>query len=241
MIAALRAPTNYDAQSLRNREPAQRFPRLVGAREVYLDIYGSYLKGRNAIAVANSSAEIERASVTSRRRSGKIRRLRRLRWVWHPRTISWAWSLLERYRPVAHEKSGSAPREKLWNWIRIFPMHVHYWHSYTCCVPRIWCWLVLQGGMDEALALSRRALELDPLGETDDFGWVLFHARRYDEAIRELRSVVAVHPDDAYACLSSKWVSRAKAGHSKKPAERIIRRRSGRYSRRKCARFKCLI
>lgn len=30
-----------------------------------------------------------------------------------------------------------------------------------------------------------------------EIGWILFHARRYDEAIRELRSLLAVHPDDA--------------------------------------------
>jgi hypothetical protein len=180
--------------------------RLVGAREVYLDIYGSYLKGRSAIAGANSSAEIEIALVTSRRRSGKIRRLRRLTWVWHPRTISWAWSLLERYRPVAHEKSGSAPHEKLWNWIRIFRMHVHNWHSYTYCVPRIWCWLCCRGVWVRRWHRPGAPWSLIPLGETDDFGWVLFHARRYDEAIRELRSVVAVHPNDVYAGLSSKWV-----------------------------------
>jgi TolB-like protein/Tfp pilus assembly protein PilF len=61
-------------------------------------------------------------------------------------------------------------------------------------------WLMLQGRFDEALAMSRRALELDPLGGIGtELGWVLFHARRYDEAIRELRNVVAVHPDRATA------------------------------------------
>ena len=30
-------------------------------------------------------------------------------------------------------------------------------------------------------------------------GWILFHARRYDEAARELRSELAVHPDDVWA------------------------------------------
>lgn len=44
------------------------------------------------------------------------------------------------------------------------------------------------------------ALELDPLGITGvSTGWILFHARRYDEAIQELRSVVAVYPDYAGA------------------------------------------
>ncbi len=30
-------------------------------------------------------------------------------------------------------------------------------------------------------------------------GWILFQARHYDEAIRELRSALAVHPDSANA------------------------------------------
>ena len=57
-------------------------------------------------------------------------------------------------------------------------------------------WLLCQGRMDEALAWAQRARDLDPLGAAGDLlgfpgitkGWILFHARRYDEAIRELRS-----------------------------------------------------
>jgi TolB-like protein/tetratricopeptide (TPR) repeat protein/DNA-binding winged helix-turn-helix (wHTH) protein len=59
-------------------------------------------------------------------------------------------------------------------------------------------WLASHGRLDEALAWSRRARELDPVGNAGgSIGWILFHARRYDESIRELRSVLAVHPDDA--------------------------------------------
>ena len=57
-------------------------------------------------------------------------------------------------------------------------------------------WLLCQGRMDDALAWAQRARDLDPLGAAGDLlgpsgitkGWILFHARRYDEAIRELRS-----------------------------------------------------
>jgi TolB-like protein/Tfp pilus assembly protein PilF len=63
-------------------------------------------------------------------------------------------------------------------------------------------WLASHGRVDEALAWSRRARELDPLGNVSAaIGWILFHARRYDEAIRELRSALAVRPDDAIAHL----------------------------------------
>jgi TolB-like protein/DNA-binding winged helix-turn-helix (wHTH) protein/Flp pilus assembly protein TadD len=61
-------------------------------------------------------------------------------------------------------------------------------------------WLLCQGRTDEALAWSRRARELDPLGDAGTtIGWILFHARHYDEAIRELRSDLAVRPDSAQA------------------------------------------
>jgi predicted Zn-dependent protease len=41
---------------------------------------------------------------------------------------------------------------------------------------------------------------LDPIGiNGSEIGWILFQSRRYDEAIRELRSELAVHPDDAMA------------------------------------------
>jgi len=61
-------------------------------------------------------------------------------------------------------------------------------------------WLLCQGRTDEALALAQRARELDPLAVSGtEVGWILFSARRYDEAIREFSSVLAVRPDDAGA------------------------------------------
>jgi TolB-like protein/DNA-binding winged helix-turn-helix (wHTH) protein/tetratricopeptide (TPR) repeat protein len=58
-------------------------------------------------------------------------------------------------------------------------------------------WLLCQGRTDEALAWIQRARELDPLGGAGSTplggpaitnGFILFHARRYDAAIRELRN-----------------------------------------------------
>jgi TolB-like protein/DNA-binding winged helix-turn-helix (wHTH) protein/tetratricopeptide (TPR) repeat protein len=64
-------------------------------------------------------------------------------------------------------------------------------------------WQMSHGRVDEALAWSRRARELDPLGKAGEtIGWIHFQARRYDDSIRELRSFLAVHPDDAIAHLS---------------------------------------
>ena len=61
-------------------------------------------------------------------------------------------------------------------------------------------WLLCQGRLDEALEWARRARELDPLGVSSvGESWVLFMARRYNEAIRELRNEVALNPDRADA------------------------------------------
>jgi TolB-like protein/DNA-binding winged helix-turn-helix (wHTH) protein/Flp pilus assembly protein TadD len=61
-------------------------------------------------------------------------------------------------------------------------------------------WLVSQGRTEEAVTSCRRARELDPLAASgSDLAWMLFYARRYDEAVQELRSVLAVTPDDAFA------------------------------------------
>ncbi len=57
-------------------------------------------------------------------------------------------------------------------------------------------WLACQGRTEEALAWVERGRELDPLGSTDTVGFLLLMGRRYDDAIREYRSVLAVHPDD---------------------------------------------
>src|ERR1700687_2867702 len=64
-------------------------------------------------------------------------------------------------------------------------------------------WLLCQGRVDEALTWAPRARELDPLGISGvQTGWILSFARRYDEAIRELRGVLAVRPDYDYALWS---------------------------------------
>jgi TolB-like protein/DNA-binding winged helix-turn-helix (wHTH) protein/Flp pilus assembly protein TadD len=61
-------------------------------------------------------------------------------------------------------------------------------------------WLLCQGRTDEALATVRRGRELDPLAVSGDaIAWILFQSHRYDEAIHELRAVLAVWPNDAGA------------------------------------------
>jgi TolB-like protein/Tfp pilus assembly protein PilF len=58
-------------------------------------------------------------------------------------------------------------------------------------------WLLCQGHTEEALKWARRGRDIDPFTVTGhDLGWILFQSRRYDDAIRELRSDLAVYPDN---------------------------------------------
>jgi len=61
-------------------------------------------------------------------------------------------------------------------------------------------WLMCQGRTEEALAWAKRGRELDPLAVSgDSIGFILFQARRYDEAMQELRGALGVRADDAAA------------------------------------------
>jgi TolB-like protein/DNA-binding winged helix-turn-helix (wHTH) protein/tetratricopeptide (TPR) repeat protein len=61
-------------------------------------------------------------------------------------------------------------------------------------------WFISQGRTEESLAEARRAQELDPLTDNNlQVGWILFQSRRYDEAIRELRTSLTQTPDDPTA------------------------------------------
>jgi pentatricopeptide repeat protein len=61
-------------------------------------------------------------------------------------------------------------------------------------------WLVSQGRTEEAVTSCRRGRELDPLAVSgSDLAWMLFYARRYDDAVQELHSALAARPDDAFA------------------------------------------
>lgn len=61
-------------------------------------------------------------------------------------------------------------------------------------------WLLYQGRADEGVDWGRRGRALDPFTvEGPDFADMLSTARRYDEAIHELRTLLAAQPDDPVA------------------------------------------
>ena len=57
-------------------------------------------------------------------------------------------------------------------------------------------WLVCQGRTDEAISWVRRGQRLDPIAVPGaEVAWILFQSHRYEEAIQELHSVLAVQSD----------------------------------------------
>src|SRR4029453_15361579 len=69
----------------------------------------------------------------------------------------------------------------------------HHWYAESVLVPL--------GQFEDAIAEAKRALELDPLSLVinTDVGTILTSARRYDQAIEQLRRTVERDPSFYYA------------------------------------------
>jgi TolB-like protein/Tfp pilus assembly protein PilF len=195
--------------------------RLVTSRYVAPEVYESYLKGRFALANSNDRASME-ASIPYFQHAIEMDPSFAEAYIGLAKAHS-VLSLIIVGGPVTEErqKAEAATRKALelnpqspeahvlladakqqqWQWaqaeaeykqaLELNPndgvAHMGYAN-----------WLMCQGRMDEALNWAQRARDLDPLGVSGgDMGWLLFHARRFDDAIRELRSALAIHPDDA--------------------------------------------
>jgi TolB-like protein/Tfp pilus assembly protein PilF len=86
-------------------------------------------------------------------------------------------------------------------------------------------WLLSHGRTDEALALARRSRELDPLAVSGaNIGWILFQSHRFNEAIHEIRSALAVEPDntDALLYLGFALVANNQSGDAIPVLEKVI-------------------
>ncbi len=195
--------------------------RLVAARNISPEVYESYLKAR--LAKSNTRAEIEQ-SIASYQEAinkdatfapayiGLARAYDKLGGGFvgvppeevRPKVIGAVQKALELDPELADGHALLAGvYQKRWRWAdaeaeykRALELNPNDSTAYLGYAS----WLMCQGRMDEALSWSRRARELDPLGVTGiNTGLILFMERRYDEAIRELRSVLAVRPDYAAA------------------------------------------
>ena len=200
----------------------QEHSRLVAARHVSPDVYESYLKGQ--FGAHNTRAELE-ASIAYFQEAirkdptfapaylGLANTYQNLSLIlvgappseMRPKVISAAQRALELDPELAQAHVLlAAVYQRRWQWsdaeaeykraLQLKPNDAGAHLGFAN-------WLLCQGRIKEALAWAERARELDPLEDAGGvhIGWILFHARRYDEAIRELRSVLAVHPDSANA------------------------------------------
>jgi TolB-like protein/DNA-binding winged helix-turn-helix (wHTH) protein len=86
-------------------------------------------------------------------------------------------------------------------------------------------WLLCHGRTEEALDWSRRSRELDPLGiPAAGHGRILFHARRYDEAIQVYRSVLAADPNHlpANMFLGMALIAKGQPDKAIPPLEKVV-------------------
>jgi TolB-like protein/DNA-binding winged helix-turn-helix (wHTH) protein/tetratricopeptide (TPR) repeat protein len=195
--------------------------RLSRAPSVSPEVYESYLKGRFALSRSNSRSEIEESI---RYFEEAVKRDPRFApaYVGVARANSALSTIFMGARPEnAREAAMSAIRKALeldpdsaeahviladlqeqqWHWTEAeaeYRRALELNPSNPAAHNGLSGWMLRQGRADEALTWAKRGRELDPLAVSGaEIGWILFQARRYDEALHELRSVLAIEPNDA--------------------------------------------
>jgi len=197
--------------------------RLTAVRSVAPEVYESYLKGRFALDKSNNRAEVEESmsyfekaiktdATFAPAYVGVATAYDDLATVFigvspaevRPKVTSALRKALELDPDLAEAHVLLADlQQQQWHWAEAdaeYRRALELNPSDAAAHRGLASWLLYQGRIDEALGWSRRGRELDPLGDSSiGMGWILFCAHRYDEAIHELRSKLAVRPDDAGA------------------------------------------
>ncbi len=197
--------------------------RLTAARPVAPEVYESYLRGRFVLDRGNSKAEIEQSignfedaikkdSTFAPAYLGLAQAYTNLGTVFggvspaetRPKVMSFARQALAIDPDLvqAHVVLANVLQEE-WHWTeaeteyrRALQLNPNGARAHAGLA----LWLVCEGRTDEAVEWIKRGQELDPVEVTGaNVSWILFQAHRYDEAIRESRSTLAVKPDDAVA------------------------------------------
>jgi TolB-like protein/DNA-binding winged helix-turn-helix (wHTH) protein/Flp pilus assembly protein TadD len=201
--------------------------RLAAVRSVSPEVYENYLKGKFALAKRNNRSNIEESIAYFNEAVGKdptyAASYLGLATAYLSLTTVFMGGVAEQEGPraeLAARKALELDPESAEAHVLMASIAEHQWHwaeaksEYHRALDLrpndaggysglAW-WLECQGRNEEALTMRRRARELDPLAISGaELGWDLFYARRYDQAIEELHSVLAVKPDDAYAL----WIS----------------------------------
>ena len=197
--------------------------RLTAARAVSPEVYENYLKGRFALGQSNNQADIEesigyfqeainRDTKFAPAYVGLANAHYHLATVFvgappeteRARVVSAAQKALELDPGLAEAHTLLAGiHQEQWRWTEAeteYKRALKLNPNDATAHDGLARWFLCQGRPDEALAWVRRGRDLDPVAVSGTHvAWVLFLARRYDEATRELRSVLAVQPDDAMA------------------------------------------
>ena len=197
--------------------------RLAAVRPVTPDVYENYLKGRFALSKGNKKANVEESigyfNEAIRKDPTFAPGYLGLAHAYSYLGTVFIGGVPKEERPkaiVAARKALELDPELVEAHVELANMLQTQWHwaeaeveyrraldlrpnDATAHSGLAW-WLVCQGRVEEAVATRRHGRELDPLAVSgSDVAWDLFYARRYDDAVQELRSVLAVKPDDAYA------------------------------------------
>ena len=197
--------------------------RLTAAHPVAPEVYESYLKGRSAFNKSNSRADIEKSigyfqdaltkdPTFAPAYVGLADAFSELGTVFigappnetRPKVISAARKALELDPNLseAHVLLALAEQEQ-WDWAQAeteYRRALDLNPNDAAAHAGLALWLLCQGRTEEALAWARRGRELDPLSISGaDVSWILFQSHRYDEAISESRSALAVQADNAGA------------------------------------------
>jgi TolB-like protein/Tfp pilus assembly protein PilF len=213
------------AQKVQVTVTGEEHQRLTAARPIAPEVYESYLQGRFAFNRSNSRAAIEESIVDFERAIkmdptfapayvGLANAFSDLGLVLfgappgqtRPRVISAARKALELDPDLAeaHALLANVLQEQ-WHWAEAeaeFRRALELNPNDADAHVGLALWLLSRGRTDEAVAWAKRGRELDPLAVSGDIvGWILFQSHRYDEAIRELHSALAVQPDDTGALL----------------------------------------
>jgi len=197
--------------------------RLTAARSVSPEVYESYLKGRFALGKGNSRTDIDEsiadfedaikqdptfapayvglANAHSALASVFIGAPPELE---RAKVVSAARKALELDPELAEAHTMLAVmQQEQWHWTEAeteFKRTLELNPSNATAHNGLARWLVCRGRIEEALQRVRRGRELDPVAVSGtEVAWILFQSRRYDEAMQELRSVLAVRPDDSAA------------------------------------------
>jgi len=197
--------------------------RLTAARPIAPEVYESYLKGRSALNKRNSKAEVKEGMgyfedalkkdpTFAPAYVGLAEAYDALGTVFigdppeetRPKVISAARKALELDPSLAEAHVLLAGTEQEhWQWVEAeaeYRRALELNPGDAAAHNGLAQWLLCQGRTEEALAWARRSRELDPLSFSGAIiGWILFVSHRYEEAIHEYRSVLAVQPVDATA------------------------------------------